>query len=565
MLSLRCRLLENELYCYHKTAHRGSKTYSLGLFLGEGPLESAINRLGAERAELDTVLASGMLGRTNNLVRFLAFVCEKYFEGAIDDIKEYSIAVQVLGRPKDFDPQVDTIVRVTAHALRKRLEEYYRTAGARHQVRISLPSGHYVPKFVHENELASERVGLKLDEIHGAPSLDGAATQRNGSLGDQQTSLLLPRPAPEGETQQRQGGKPTKEGRARIGILKMAASFLVLACLILIFAWQKWSHQGDHAQALAAAVPLNTSERALRALAGDDRAPYIDHAGATWISDRFCSGGSSFSVTGHAIQGTEDPQLFTGGRRGIFDCNYPVPPGTYEVHLLVAEAAGYQENSRFVGFSINGKPLTTLDLVDDAGGNDISTTKIYAGIEPGSDGMIRLDFSTPDAFLNAVEILPSVAHRALPLRIVVGHSPYRDPQGNVWMPDRYFFGGRLSRFVGDLSKVPDGALYEWHRFGHFHYVVPVATGGKYTLKLYFLEHWFGIQNGGIGGIGSRVFDVYCNGSTLLKGFDIFREAGTEPLVKSFPHIDPTPQGKIEIYFTPSVNYPSVSAIEVIPE
>ena len=133
------------------------------------------------------------------------------------------------------------------------------------------------------------------------------------------------------------------------------------------------------------------------------------------------------------------------------------------------------------------------------------------------------------------------------------------------MPDRYFFGGRLSRFAGDLSKVPDGALYEWHRFGHFHYVVPVATGGKYTLKLYFLEHWFGIQNGGIGGIGSRVFDVYCNGSTLLKGFDIFREAGTEPLVKSFPHIDPTPQGKIEIYFTPSVNYPSVSAIEVIPE
>jgi hypothetical protein len=51
----------------------------------------------------------------------------------------------------------------------------------------------------------------------------------------------------------------------------------------------------------------------------------------------------------------------------------------------------------------------------------------------------------------------------------------------------------------------------------------------------------------------------------LKGFDIFREAGSGPLVKSFPHIEPTPQGKIEIYFNPAVNYPSVSAIEVIPE
>jgi hypothetical protein len=52
---------------------------------------------------------------------------------------------------------------------------------------------------------------------------------------------------------------------------------------------------------------------------------------------------------------------------------------------------------------------------------------------------------------------------------------------------------------------------------------------------------------------------------LLKGFDIFREAGSEPLVKTFPHIEPTPQGKIEIYFTPAVNYPSISAIEVRPE
>lgn len=53
------------------------------------------------------------------------------------------------------------------------------------------------------------------------------------------------------------------------------------------------------------------------------------------------------------------------------------------------------------------------------------------------------------------------------------------------------------------------------RFGHFHYVVPVTTGSKYTLRLYFMEHWFGVQNGDIGGVGSRVFDVSCNGAMLL--------------------------------------------------
>jgi hypothetical protein len=51
----------------------------------------------------------------------------------------------------------------------------------------------------------------------------------------------------------------------------------------------------------------------------------------------------------------------------------------------------------------------------------------------------------------------------------------------------------------------------------------------------------------------------------LKNFDIFREAGNGPLVKSFSHIEPTAQGKLDLYFTPGVNYPSISAIEVLPE
>ena len=534
-------------------------------------MESAINRLEAERAELETVLVSGVLGRANNLVRLLTFVCQKYFEGAHDEIKEYSIAVQVLGRSVDFDPQVDTIVRVTAHGLRKRLEEYYRTAGAKHQVRICLPPGHYVPKFVHESELVAERTDLRPDENHGNQPLNGAPPPGNGTSTAQPSvpPLLFRESAPNSEAQPPNGAASVRLAKARrLGVLKTAAIFFLCVSVVVVFAWRKWGHPGNpnrYVQTLAAPGLVNNSEGTLRALAGDDRGTYVDRAGSTWISDRFCSGGSTFSVTGHAIQGTEDPRLFTGGRRGIFHCNYPVPPGTYEVHLLFAETAGFQENSRLVGFSINGKPPTTLDLVDDAGGNDIATTKVYPDVEPEKDGAIHLEFSTAEAFLNAIEILPGIAHRALPIRIIVGHSAYHDAHGNVWMPDRYFFGGRLSRFVGDLSKVPDGALYEWHRFGHFHYVVPVAPGGKYTLNLYFLEHWFGIQNGGIGGEGSRVFDVYCNGSTLLKGFDIFREAGSGPLVKSFQHIEPTPQGKIEIYFTPDINYPSISAIEVVPE
>ena len=348
-----------------------------------------------------------------------------------------------------------------------------------------------------------------------------------------------------------------------------AASIFAISVFVLsVFVSKKWNRGGGHVSFppfQATAAPGDTSGKILRVAMGNATSPYIDRGGSTWATDNFCSGGTPFSVAGHIIQGTEDSELFSSGRRGIFRCSYPVPPGTYEVHLLFAETEGLQENSRNVVFSINGRPPTTLDVVDDAGGDDMATAKVVTDVAPTSDGTIHLDFRTPESFVNAVEILPSAPNQVLPVRIVVGHSPYLDSNSNVWVSDRYFFGGRVSNFAGDLSKVPDGRLYEWHRFGHFHYAVPVATGRKYTLRMYAMEHWFGVQNGGIGGVGSRVFDVSCNGVMLLKGFDIFREAGTKPLVKSFQDIEPTPQGKIEIYFTPNVNYPSVSAIEVTSE
>jgi hypothetical protein len=533
-------------------------------------LESAISKLEAERAEVEDVLSSGVLGRTNNLVRLMTYVCEKYFEGATDDIKEYNIAVHALGRREAFDPQVDTIVRVTAHALRRRLEDYYRSGGAEHAVHICLPAGHYIPKFTHSNglETTTDESNLYESPIHQSfDTLSSREKDRTLDLQDD-PAAVLPESKPDRIPELSDSSKSKKKFATRSGTLAATAILAVSVFVLSVFVWRAWNRAGRHEssqQFHAAAAPGNSSGKILRVAMGNASSGYIDRDGSVWDSDHFCSGGSAFTVTGHAIQGTEEPALLSSGRRGIFHCSYPVPPGTYEAHLLFAETDGLQENSRNVVFSINGGPPASLDVVDDAGGDDIATTKVVADVAPSSDGAIHLDFTTPESFVNAVEILPSTPHQVLPVRIVVGHSPYRDSNSNDWASDRYFIGGRVNGFAGDLSKVADGRLYEWHRFGHFHYVVPVATGGKYTLRLYFMEHWFGVQNGGIGGVGSRVFDVSCNGAILLKGFDIFREARNEPLVKSFQHIEPTPQGKIEIYFTPNVNYPSVSAIEVTSE
>jgi len=513
-------------------------------------VDLAATKFEAERAELDTLLASETFGRVGNVPKTLSFVCEKYFEGSTDDVKEYEIAVHGLGRPKDFDPRIDTIVRVTAHFLRKRLEHYYQTEGADHAVHIYLPPGRYVPKFVRKADLKTEKLhlglreGIEAAENGAAPPFSHAASE-----------IAFDPPL-----------APTRS----FGLWTAFALILLSICAVAVGAYYLRSRARNaalRAQSEAPlSIPASTPTNTVFAQVGDARAPYVDHAGQTWASDASCTGGTSFAVPARAIQGTWDPQLFLGGRRGLFHCAYAVPAGTYEVHLLFAETTGLEETARIDVFSLNGDPSASLDVVDDAGGDDIETEKVFVDVHPQADGKIHLDFPSTDSYVNAVEILPGIPNQMLPLRISAGHTPYRDSQGDLWLPNRYFFGGRASRFeVPDAASVPDGALFASEWIGHFHYVIPVAPGGKYTVKLLFRESWFGAQNGRSGGIGSRVFDVWCNGAVILKNFDILKEAGSAPLTKTFLHVEPTGQNKIDLNFEPIVNYPSLSAIEIIPE
>jgi hypothetical protein len=524
------------------------------------PLSPTVDRLEEEHAELEAVLASDLFGRTSYLVRFLTFVCERYFAGEGDTIKEYSIAVEALGRPPDFDPQSDTIVRVTAHALRRRLEDFYRTTGADHAVQICLPAGHYVPRFIYRNNGDANR-GTDEASVTAQNGLEGPSA--NSRIEVLRASAGQPVEEPLGPSEAAEG--PVSTNRRPIVII--AVLIFAALCVAAVPIWRRWhrAEVQDYVPRGAQVLGGAALDRGIRVLVGENRPAYTDRAGLSWQTDRFCSGGSSFSVRDRTIRGTDDPLLFLAGRNGAFRCRIPVAAGTYELHLLFAETAGLQENARSVVFAINDGPPVSLDVVDDAAGDDVATVKVFAGIRPQIDGTIHLDFTSSQSFLNAIEVLPVAGDSPLPLRIVTGHSVYRDGRGNVWLPDRYAFGGRLSRASGDLSKITEGGLYEWQRIGHFRYVMPVVPARPYTLKLYFREPWFGMHNGNPGGVGSRIFDVACNGSMLLKNFDILGEAGAEPIVRTFSHIQPTAQGKIEISFTPVVNYPSVNAIEVIPE
>ena len=72
-------------------------------------VEPLTTRAEAERQECEWLLTSGVLGRSGNLARVLKYVCDEHFQGRADQIKEYTIAVEALGRRTAFDPQTDTV------------------------------------------------------------------------------------------------------------------------------------------------------------------------------------------------------------------------------------------------------------------------------------------------------------------------------------------------------------------------------------------------------------------------------------------------------------------------
>ena len=93
------------------------------------------------------MLRSEQFARAPTLAHLLKYLCEKLFAGEARQIKEYSVGVEVFHRGASFDQDADSIVRVEANRLRKRLAAYYAGEGAPHRLHIAIPLGQYVPEF----------------------------------------------------------------------------------------------------------------------------------------------------------------------------------------------------------------------------------------------------------------------------------------------------------------------------------------------------------------------------------------------------------------------------------
>jgi TolB-like protein len=100
------------------------------------------------KIQLERILSSAVFKKSNVLTCFLRYVVTETIEGRVNEIKEYSIAVNAFGKSPDFNPQMDAATRIHAGRLRRSLLEYYQGEGMTDTLIISLNKGSYVPVFV---------------------------------------------------------------------------------------------------------------------------------------------------------------------------------------------------------------------------------------------------------------------------------------------------------------------------------------------------------------------------------------------------------------------------------
>ncbi|HEY3835216.1 MAG TPA: malectin domain-containing carbohydrate-binding protein [Bryobacteraceae bacterium] len=491
------------------------------------------------------MLQRGVFAAGSNAAKLLRYVCERHFDKPGDPITEYEVAVQGLGRRQNFDSQKDSIVRVEAHRVRRRLQEFYATEGASHTLRITLPRGQYHPEFMS----AADPV-----ETVEAAALEPLIVAGDKRIGRQWRRWAI--------------AAAVAAGVGMLAIAKLAP----------------FGHGDEKPLKQTAAPAAVDTVEGVHLLAGRMSGFHVDRTGTRWSGDAWYTGGSAGSLRYYSLAQAEDPAVYESARTGKdFSYDIPLRPGVYELRLMLAEAADrvpimgeIGEGARSMQVFANGVRILppkdgrhrqALDIIADAGGTDTADVKVFRDISPADDGKLHLRFvgRKQEALVNAIEIVPGIAGRMRPLRWRAGDSPYTDQAGNVWSSDHYFRGGRFSRFHSPVSGTKDPGLYQGERFGSFTYSVPVVSGDSYTVTVHFAENYFGAMAPPLN--PARIFNLYVNHAQLLRDFDVTKAAGgpARVVTRTFRGVRPNPFDKIVLCFEPVTEFAIVNAIEVEDE
>jgi hypothetical protein len=94
---------------------------------------------------VERVYNSSHLRRSAKLRDLLVYLCHRVWVDGVDEIREHEIGVDVFQRPADYDSTHDTLVRVQASQLRKRLERYFAEEGRDEPLVLEIAKATYEP------------------------------------------------------------------------------------------------------------------------------------------------------------------------------------------------------------------------------------------------------------------------------------------------------------------------------------------------------------------------------------------------------------------------------------
>jgi len=189
--------------------------------------------------------------------------------------------------------------------------------------------------------------------------------------------------------------------------------------------------------------------------------------------------------------------------------------------------------------------FNVLYAVGYVNGKEVTTDCIVLSHLPSSPNFNQLN-------KDAKNITKPVAGYNYLYRVNCGGGKYVDENGSKWVADRENDGenswGSVSwnddfdeippyfasqqRIFDPINGTKDWKLFQTFRYGReelqYHFPVPE---GDYLIELYFTEPWLG-AGGQINCTAWRLFDVAINNKTVLKNFDIWKEAGRGALKKT---------------------------------
>src|SRR5438105_7305123 len=119
------------------TAQRDAKPVTFGVTILCRWLP--VNNRNQHLEQIEKLLTSRTLHGSESLCKLLRYLADHSVDHPGASPKEYQIATEVFGRQQDFDPHVDSMVRVQAGRLRTKLAEYYASEGSETKPTLNCP------------------------------------------------------------------------------------------------------------------------------------------------------------------------------------------------------------------------------------------------------------------------------------------------------------------------------------------------------------------------------------------------------------------------------------------